>query len=87
VGYQVSQSVRFWTKAGSSSRLWWLGLMNQFIEGKRRLGRGVTTTDGLVAQVCQQLYKPIVLSFLSTDWVFELQPIASCSCRIADICK
>jgi hypothetical protein len=41
--------------------------MNQFIVGKRRLGRGVTTVDGLVAQVCQQLYKSIVLSCLSAD--------------------
>jgi hypothetical protein len=61
--------------------------MNQFIEGKRNLGCGVTTADGLVAHVCQQLYKPSVLSCLSADWVFELQPIANCNRRIADICK
>jgi hypothetical protein len=41
--------------------------MNQFIEDKRRFGLGVITADGLVAQESQQLYKPIVLSCLSTD--------------------
>jgi hypothetical protein len=30
--YQESQGVWFWTKAGSSSQLWWWGLMNQFIK-------------------------------------------------------
>jgi hypothetical protein len=64
MGYKVSQSVRFWTNAGSSSRLWWRSLMNQFIEDKRKLGLKLIAVDGLVTQVCQQLYKTIFLSCL-----------------------
>jgi hypothetical protein len=50
--------------------------MEQFIEDKKRLGHEVIATDELIAQKFQQLYKPIVLSCLSADWVFELKPIA-----------
>jgi hypothetical protein len=89
MGYQVSQSVQFWTKAGSSSRLWWQDLTDQFIEDEGKLELGITAADGLVAQVYQQLCKPIVLLCQLDDWVFELQPIANVivSSRIADICK
>jgi hypothetical protein len=47
MGYRVSQSVRFWTKAGSSSRLFWRVLMDQFIEDKRKLGHGFMLADEL----------------------------------------
>jgi hypothetical protein len=46
--------------------------MDQFIEDEGKLGYGVTTANGLVAQVYEQLYKPIVVSSLSVDWIFEL---------------
>jgi hypothetical protein len=49
--------------------------MGRFIEDKRKSGLRIIAANGLVAQVYQQLYKPIVLSCLSADWVFELQPI------------
>jgi hypothetical protein len=61
--------------------------MNQFIEYKGKLGLRILAADGLVAQESQQLYKTIVLSCLSVNWIFELQPIANCDCRIADIFK
>jgi hypothetical protein len=51
--------------------------MGHFIEDKMKLGLGITTADGLVAQVYQQLYKQIVLSCLLTDWTFKLQLIAN----------
>jgi hypothetical protein len=41
--------------------------MDQLIKDKRKLGHGITTADGLVAQVYQQLYKPIIISILSAD--------------------
>jgi hypothetical protein len=51
--------------------------MRRFVEDKRKLGLEVIATDGLVAQVYQQLFRPIILSCLSTDRVLELQPIAN----------
>jgi hypothetical protein len=41
--------------------------MSQFIKDEGKLGLRVTAADGLVAQVYQQLYKPIILSCLSAD--------------------
>jgi hypothetical protein len=38
VGYQVSQSVRFWTKADSSSRLWQWSWMINSLKTKGGLG-------------------------------------------------
>jgi hypothetical protein len=61
--------------------------MNQFVEDKKKLGLRAIATDELVAQEFQQLYKSIVLSCLSANWVFKLQPIANCNSRIADICE
>jgi hypothetical protein len=46
--------------------------MDQFIENKGKLGHGIATADGLVAQVYEQMYEPIVVSSLSADWIFEL---------------
>jgi hypothetical protein len=47
MGYQVSQSVWFWTKAGTRSWLWWQDLMDQFIEDEGKLGHGFTSADKL----------------------------------------
>jgi hypothetical protein len=51
--------------------------MNQFIEDRNKLGLRVIAAEELVAEEFQKLYKPIILSCLSADWVFELQPIAN----------
>jgi hypothetical protein len=89
LGYQVSQSVQFWTKTGSSSQLWWQNLMNQFIEDKGKIEHGITTANGLVAQVYEQLCKSIVRSTLSADWVSSWSRLQNViiSSRIVDIYK